>query len=166
MYDTVLVPTDGSDLSMTAAEEALDLTTPDGTIHALGVIDTVSLEDGSEPDETGTRASNPSPRAKLEEATDSVGELAAAAGIDDVQTIRKGVPFEEITSYAAEIDADAIVMGKRGQGAIENDELGSTSQRVLTHASAPVVVIPVMLNLRRYREESRSTAREDPDDSE
>lgn len=154
MYETVLVPTDGSEIAVTAAEEAVELTAADGTVHVLAVEETLPFDQG--PETTGSDTQTPQ-RAHLEAALDSVATVLEEAGIESEQSIRQGVPFEEITAHADAIDADAIVMGKRGAGAAENDVLGSTSERVITRATAPVVVIPVMLNLRRFREDRGSS---------
>lgn len=153
MYDTVLVPTDGSELSLLAAEEALDLTTPTGTIHALAVPEELPFEEETGA-ETEPSAEQTAQLDLLEGATEQVEDIVTEHDRDCVTAIRPGVPFQEITAYAEAIDADAIVMSKRGQGAAEHDVLGSTTERVISGSPAPVLVIPVMANLRRYRSES------------
>ncbi len=150
MYETVLVPTDGSEIALTAAEEAVTVTAADGTVHVLAVEEALPFD--QEPEATGSEERTPQ-RAHLEEAIDSVASILEAHSIDCQRSIRQGVPFEEITAHAEAIDADAIVMGKRGAGAAENDVLGSTSERVITRATAPVLIIPVMVNVRRFRED-------------
>ena len=156
MYETVLVPTDGSEIANRAAEEALTVTDPDGTIHVLAVEEALPFGAGPESEVTVDGETRTSQRAHLETAIETVASVVEEAGLDCERAIRAGVPYEEITAHAASVDADAIVMGKRGQGAVSDDMLGSTSERVITRASAPVVVIPVMMNLRRFREERGS----------
>jgi nucleotide-binding universal stress UspA family protein len=56
--------------------------------------------------------------------------------------IRAGQPAETILAVAKEHAADAIVLGKRGQGRLAGLLLGSVSQKVMTLASCPVIVIP------------------------
>ena len=45
-------------------------------------------------------------------------------------------------SAADEIDADAIVCGSRGRGAVARSLLGSTSTSLLHHSTRPVLVVP------------------------
>ena len=47
-----------------------------------------------------------------------------------------------IFAVAADIDADAIVLGTRGRGGIKSLLLGSVSHNVVQHATRPVVVVP------------------------
>jgi nucleotide-binding universal stress UspA family protein len=48
----------------------------------------------------------------------------------------------DILAVAGEIDADVIVLGTRGRGAVKSLVLGSVSNAVLHHADRPVLVIP------------------------
>lgn len=73
--------------------------------------------------------------------------LAEAAGVAERQGVQAGVellagdPVDEIVAYADSIDADAIVVGSRGQGAITSALLGSVSRGVLHEARRPVLVV-------------------------
>ena len=141
MYPTVLVPTDGSDESFRAAAEAVDIVASDGTMHALGVIEEIPMykrsgkaikfDDRDEGAEARTRA-----------AVDHVSEVAAEAGIECVTAVERGVPALAITDYAEAVNADAIVLGKRGLNESANDLLGSTTERVLKKASTTVISVP------------------------
>ncbi|MFL9709025.1 universal stress protein, partial [Aeromonas veronii] len=45
MYETILVPTDGSEVAETAVNHALDLAeTYDATVHTIYVVDTDSMD--------------------------------------------------------------------------------------------------------------------------
>ena len=52
-----------------------------------------------------------------------------------------GVPFEEIVRYAAEREVDLIVMASHGRTGLAHFLLGSTAERVISHARCPVVVV-------------------------
>jgi nucleotide-binding universal stress UspA family protein len=53
-----------------------------------------------------------------------------------------GSESQSILSEAEATDADVIVCGSRGRGAVARSLLGSTSTRVLHHATRPVLVVP------------------------
>ncbi|MDH4360717.1 MAG: universal stress protein [Nitrospirota bacterium] len=55
--------------------------------------------------------------------------------------LEEGSPAELILSVAQEEHPDLILMGARGRGQVEELFLGSVSQRVLTHAGCPVLII-------------------------
>ena len=59
-----------------------------------------------------------------------------------------GVVAEEILNQADALNADLIVMGTHGHGAIYNLLVGSTTKGVLKHSTRPVLLVPVQ-NLRK-----------------
>jgi universal stress protein A len=62
-------------------------------------------------------------------------ELLAAA------VVRLGVPHEVITEYAKEADVDLIIIGTHGRSDLAHVFLGSTAERVVRHATCPVLVV-------------------------
>lgn len=54
----------------------------------------------------------------------------------------RGHPVEEIVSFAKEVNADLIVTGRRGLGAVGSLIVGSTSQGVSHNAECAVLTIP------------------------
>ena len=52
-----------------------------------------------------------------------------------------GDPAEQIIALAKERQADLIVIGSRGHGQLAGLLLGSVAQKVLAHASCPVLVM-------------------------
>lgn len=55
--------------------------------------------------------------------------------------IASGSPYEGILSAKREVDADLIVLGRRGIGGVERLRLGSTSERVAGYADCPVLIV-------------------------
>src|SRR5947209_6582652 len=51
-------------------------------------------------------------------------------------------PAHEVVTAARDVDADLIVVGSRGQGAISGLLLGSVAHRLLHIAPCPVLVVP------------------------
>ena len=64
-----------------------------------------------------------------------------AAGMAYAFHISIGTPAEAIVQYAAEQQADQIVIGARGQGALSTLLLGSVVDKVLHLAQLPVLVV-------------------------
>lgn len=136
-YDSIVVPTDGSDEASDAAEHAVAFAEEyDATVHAVYVV------------KSGIYDYNDSPRSIVgmlkeagEKATDEVVGLAEDAGVEATKTVIKGTPYDEILRRADETDADLIAMGKHGRHAEANSFLGSTTERVLRHSELPVLSV-------------------------
>ena len=71
-------------------------------------------------------------------------EIAETAGLtlESHVTPRQGSESQTILSEADTADADLIICGSRGRGAVARSLLGSTSTSVLHHATRPVLVVP------------------------
>lgn len=68
-------------------------------------------------------------------------ELAEERGVQAQKTMLRGDAVDEIVAYADTIDADLIVIGSRGHGAIASALIGSVSRGVLHEAHRPVLVV-------------------------
>jgi len=53
-----------------------------------------------------------------------------------------GAVAEEILNQASELNADLIVMGRHGHGAMYNLLVGSATKGVLKHSKRPVLLVP------------------------
>ncbi len=142
MYRTVLAPTDGSTLSIRAAEEAVALTDEDGTLHVLAVLEKLPLYRRAGMAEKFESDDDDSRRDQLQDAIERITALADDESIAYETHLAEGVPYREIVRYATEHEVDAIVLGKRGMGADADDMLGSTTERVIRRAATRVVSIP------------------------
>lgn len=137
MYDRILLPTDGSTGTAHVALQAIDLANQYGaTIHALHVIDTdmrsVLTEVGSGFDTLEQRGEN---------AVGTVERLGQSHGIEVETEIRNGDPAETILAVADERDVDLIVCGTHGRSGVRRQLLGSVAERVVRHASQPVLTV-------------------------
>jgi len=72
----------------------------------------------------------------------SAAEQARAAGVDTRVVTRRGFPVEQICAVAEERNAQMIVLGTHGWGALRRMVFGSVSTGVLHHAPCPVLVVP------------------------
>lgn len=145
MYDTILIPFDGSDEARRGAEHGIELAASVGaSIHALYVIDlpgaprTVYVRD----DEEQMREEY---HEYGEQVTREICEKAAEVGVDCTAAIKTGSPAEEITDYAEENGLDAIVLGTAFQGKFKAI-LGSTSDKVVRTSEVPVVTVRMPAN--------------------
>lgn len=72
-------------------------------------------------------------------------EAAARLAAADVQAevlVRAGNPAEEILNAADERSFDVILVGHKGISATRRFLMGSVSERVVRHATHPVLVVP------------------------
>lgn len=138
----ILVPIDGSELSLDAVRYALRLVHQG--LHASFVLATVLEPSGMSellmmPDPQEREAVNQSVGTQMLEAAASMLE---AAGVQFEREVRSGYVATEIIDVAECFGCDAIVLGARGKGMLRNALLGSVSQAVLHAATMPVTIVP------------------------
>lgn len=138
MYETILVPTDGSTEAEKGAREGVELAAALGaTLHGLYVV-----EEGGNPWESEPMEDQMD-RAKEygQGALDELGDMAADAGVAYESEIKVGpAVHERIIDYADDEDVDLIVMGSGYHGQI-GGLLGSTADKVLRSAEVPILTV-------------------------
>ena len=67
--------------------------------------------------------------------------LLEAAAVPYEMEVVLGEPGAMLQEMAENLEADLVIVGARGMGAIKSAWLGSVSQRLLQHCSKPVVVV-------------------------
>lgn len=140
MYETILVPTDGSETIQRTLPHALRLAADTAaTVRALSVVDIRSVQAAGDDDRAGVDAEL---TAAAEAAVAEVADAAAAEGLDVETSVRRGTPDKEIVKESNESAADVIVIGTDGKTPREKlRSLGSVSERVVDNAEVPVFVI-------------------------
>ena len=140
MFKTILVPTDASESAQHALMIALELAKEFGSrIVLLHVVFT--------PEAMGYTLSSGISVPQEEISIFGREALTAAlAGIDtgNVPIEKKHLPGHPGKVILEEIEIghfDLVVMGNRGYGAIAGSLLGSVSQRVLSKAKCPVLIV-------------------------
>lgn len=138
MYSDVLLPTDGSDGSLVAAESALAIVTQFGAAaHALFVIDERHVLDEYDLAVEAAEAAG-------ERALEAVERAGSDRSIAVEKHLRRGVPHEEILAAVADHDIDLVVMGTHGRTGLDRlIHLGSVTERVVRRAPVPVLVVPL-----------------------
>ncbi|MEF8818476.1 MAG: universal stress protein [Haloferacaceae archaeon] len=149
MYETILVPTDGSEAARAAVDQAADIASNYGArIHALYVvdIDATNVTLGTEQVERlkqGHLDEMPELTARAEDATGYVTDVAATHGIDVEEHVLVGYPVRAIRRFVEDHDVDLIVMGSHGRSGLSRVVLGSVSEKVLRQTHLPVLVVDV-----------------------
>ena len=133
MFDTILVPTDGSPGSERAFEVAATLaSTHDATVHVLSVVD----DHGPTDDDWDYDGDSPA-AAFIESQADHVD----TDGLSLTPVVREGVVHDEVLDYADETDIDLIVMGTHGRTGVRRFLLGSVTEKVVRLADVPVLSV-------------------------
>lgn len=139
MYERILLPTDGSDASNPAVEQAIGLARETGAeLHVLFVVEDIPYAPEMMDDQVEGQL-----REIGEDAIENIRKRADEAGIDIVEAIREGAPHNSILGYADEEDADIIVMGTHGRSGLDRYLLGSVTERVVRTSDIPVLTVRV-----------------------
>ena len=139
----VVVGVDGSEQSCRAATVSADLARRNGAV--LHLVTIVRPPEGW----WGIVGSPPTPSAlsrslsdAQREILDSVMEGIDLSEIEVIQVEDVGDPARMLLEYAARVEAEVMVIGRRGAGLIERIMLGSVANRVVHDAECPVLLVP------------------------
>ncbi|ADD07545.1 UspA domain protein (plasmid) [Natrialba magadii ATCC 43099] len=133
MVQHILTPTDGSDPSIHAIEQATEIANPsDATIHALAVI----------PEMTRGAKAQEEWDERVTDALERAHEIADREGLEYEQAKLNGPVAREIVDYATEHDIDLIVMGTHGRSGLHRFLVGSVTRRTIETSPIPVVTVP------------------------
>lgn len=141
----ILVPIDGSPVSKTAAEKAVELANKyNSKIIFIYVVDTRGIYTY----DVGGIISVPFNYPKITEELIQVKTKFLDAFISMLnitneyeKVVLHGEPSSKILDYAKKEKPDMIVMGRRGFSKIKRFFIGSVTQRVVSDAPCPVLII-------------------------
>ena len=136
MYETVVWATDASPIADDALSEALRVLEPDGRLIAFHCDERFA---GGRAGGLHVLADEDDRRAKLQAQVDELQERGIDATLVVVATHHNAAV--EIARFADEHDAEAIVCGSRGQGAVAGTLTGSVAMRLPHFAVCPVIVV-------------------------
>lgn len=144
MFKTILVPTDGSELSGKAVEKAVEFARLHGSkLIGLSVAEpypfTTLYEGGVVYDPQQFEGKM---RELAEQHVRAVADAAKQAGVAcETVTAQSFNPYEEIIDTAKKYQCDAIFMASHGRRGLNRLFLGSETQKVLAHSDIPVLVL-------------------------
>ena len=136
----ILIPTDGSNNSMHAAEYGLGIAKMlNAEIMVVFVIDEIVLE----------QVARLSQHDVFEDELKMDGqryikyvvESAQKAGVRISSMIAEGRPFEQIVHLAKDFNMDLIVMGSYGRRGADRILVGSVTERVIEYSPCPVIIV-------------------------
>ena len=137
-YTSILVPFDGSEFSTKAMARAVEMAKTDGArVTVLYVIP--RYEEMVEFYRSETIKQSLS--AEAEKVIAQAKKIAAAAGVEVQSEIREGHPSDEIVAVADKLGNDLIAMGTYGWKGMSKAIMGSTTNRVISHANCPILVV-------------------------
>jgi len=142
MIHKILVPTDGSELSVKAIRGAVELAKKIGAkIVGMTAIEPYSYSSMSEYRPESFEAFETRTETIAKERLRQVESIAKAAEVEVETSVSKSFsPYEAIIEAAAETGCDAIFMASHGRRGLNAVLLGSETQKVLTHTTIPVMV--------------------------
>ncbi len=154
MFNDILVPLDGSELSERALPIAQNLAQSSGaTVHLIHMVSREHLWGTGGGIESVQAAQLEMDMARqLTESQihqgriylEQKGSQLSAAGIK-IETdfaVKEGAPAQNIIGYAKEHSISLVVMTTHGHGGIRRLLLGSVTDRVIRSCEVPVLVVP------------------------
>ncbi len=136
-FERFLVATDGSEFSAGAVREALSMAKKCGA--RVRIVSVVASEEYESFGEQLLKKELDTARQHL----DKVATQAVAAGVAcETQVVQASEIYQEIVHEAERMQADLIVMGRRGRRGLARLMLGDVTFNVIGHARCSVLVVP------------------------
>jgi nucleotide-binding universal stress UspA family protein len=137
-YQSLLVPYDGSEFSKKALQRAGEMARAEGgQVTVLYVIP--RYEEMME--FYRSDSIKKSLHAEAEKILGEAKKIADGLGISVRTEVREGHASDEIVAAAQKFENDLIAMGTYGWKGVNNAIMGSTTNRVIAHASCPILVV-------------------------
>jgi universal stress protein A len=136
----ILVPIDFSSAAQAALEYAVGLASKfEARITLIHVVEYFSgpydPTFGHVPVDHGAQI------AALARRLERIASEQVPAALLETTLVRRGVPYHQITGVAKELNMDLIVITTHGHTGLAHVILGSTAERIVRHASCPVLTV-------------------------
>jgi len=139
MFEKILLAVDGSENSLHAAKEAGDLARAmkSDIVRIVVAFDGIPPYLGEPNLQQAIDARMKEANVILQKAQNAVGKIPGEIHTELIE----GSPAEAVINVAKTRGSTVIVMGSRGLSTIAELVLGSTSHKVVSHASCPVLIV-------------------------
>jgi nucleotide-binding universal stress UspA family protein len=139
MFNHILLGVDGSNHALHAAKTAGDLARmmESKVLRIVVTFEPIPPYLGEPNLQTAISARMKEAEIILQKAMEAVGGIPGEIHTE----ILEGTPAEAILEVAKTRDVNLIVMGSRGLGRLAGALLGSQSQKVVQHATCPVLIV-------------------------
>ncbi|HEY6952252.1 MAG TPA: universal stress protein [Bacteroidota bacterium] len=140
-FKKILVPTDYSELSLTAMDYAVSFSRMFGAqlflLHTLDTIPVLALHAVDMTTETVIYETEKNAKSDLHDFVRSkFGDIPNL-----VEVVRKGIAEHEIVRYAQEENIDLIIMATHGRSGLAHVLMGSVAEKVIQHSPVPVLAV-------------------------
>ncbi len=140
-FKKILVPTDYSEMSLSALEYALTFSRMFGAqiylFHTLDTIPVLSLESMDLTTESVIYETEQNAKSDLH--AFKVSRIGEIPNLTEV--VRKGVAEDQIVKFATEEDIDLIIMATHGRSGIAHILMGSVAEKVVQRSEVPVLTV-------------------------
>lgn len=144
MYKSILLPTDGSELSQKATETAIQFAKLNGarlvTISVAQPFPFVPMGDGVVVPDASVFERQMDEAARASVARVVLAAKEAGVPCESVVAVSP-TPYDEIVLAAEKFGCDIILMASHGRRGLNKLFLGSETQKVLAHTTLPVLVL-------------------------
>jgi nucleotide-binding universal stress UspA family protein len=143
MFDKILLPTDGSEVSFAAAERAVTLAKLAGApLHVVFVQEPYPFTGIGVSNSAGLQEYLTGAQQQAEAAFAHIGAVARVPGVSlSTERVEGSSPAEQIVEAAGRVGADLIVMGSHGRTGVARVLLGSVAGKVLMLSPVPVMIV-------------------------
>ena len=157
MFKRIIWATDGSEVADHALAHAVEIAVRDGAeVHVVHVSEKLISGKASGLD---VYPNEKELRAKVIDQAHTVHDTADIVALAHVIPGLTTHIAERVHQLAEEIDADLIVVGTRGHGAVGSLVLGSVTHQLLRISSCPVLAVPPNASVRSAAPHEAAAAR-------
>lgn len=142
----ILLPTDFSSISLSAASFAVDIAKQyNAKIHLLYVLEktppVLAIRSLDLSEDKIIKSLDQEAKKSLDSTAEKVKKNFKNVNLELETVLRKGLDYVEINKYAEEKNIDLIVIATHGRTGLLHTLLGSVAEKVIRYAKRPVLVI-------------------------
>jgi len=136
MFTRILHANDGSDHAFNALKLALRIAKKDAAeLHMVSVEERGHMPELSEKDDVAATT------VRFDKALQQARALAEKSHVKLHTHVMAGHPARNVIKLASDLGADLIIVAASGHSALYDRMIGSRAQKILHHASCPVLVV-------------------------